>query len=78
MEVTSMPAADRPRERYRYRVTGSGTFPLDMLGYDAAYPANSEAVSGMSHREREQRTVELISYHRPTEDRWRSFGWLVE
>jgi len=83
MEVTKLAAADRPRERYQYKVTGAGTFPIDMLRYDRAYPASSEAVSAMSTHmrdagARERRTVELLSHHHPTRDRWRSFGWLVE
>ena len=83
MEITKLAAADRPRERYRYKVSGSGTFPIDMLRYDCAYPASSEAVSAMGRADNravhvERRTVELLSHHRPTIDRWRSFGWVVE
>ena len=81
MEITKLAAADRPRERYRYKVNGTGTFPIDMLRYDCAYPASSEAVSAMGvgypRDESARRTVELLSHHRPTIDRWRSFGWLV-
>ena len=83
METTRLAAPERPRERYRYKVSGSGHFPTDMLRYDCAYPASSEAVSTMGAESRgapivERRSVELISYHLPTRDRWRSFGWLVE
>lgn len=82
METTKLAAQDRPREQYRYRVSGTGTFPIDMLRYDRAYPANSEAVSAMAAgpwgETSVRRTVDLISHHRPTIDRWRSFGWLVE
>ena len=82
METIKIPAADRPREVYRYRVSGVGYFPLDMLRYDAAYPANSDAVSAISSVRPEERvkrrTVELRSHHRPTDDRWSSFGWTVE
>ena len=82
METTKLAAQDRPRERYRYKVSGTGHFPTDMLRYDCAYPASSEAVSAMgsdnprTHVQR--RTVELCSHHLPTIDRWRSFGWIVE
>ena len=82
METTKLPAADRPRERYRYKVSGSGYFPVDMLRYDCAYPASSADVSAMGANspriDVERRTVELRSYHRPTPDRWLSFGWVVE
>jgi hypothetical protein len=87
MEITILAAADRPRERYRYKVSGTGTFPIDMLRYDCAYPASSEAVSRMAvgrfdpapegRERRERRTVELQSHQLPTLDRWKSFGWLV-
>ena len=81
METTKLAAADRPRERYRYKVTGTGFFPIDMLRYDCAYPASSEAclaISPASADRDKRRTVELLSYRLPTPDRWRSFGWLVE
>ena len=83
METTKLAAQDRPRERYRYKVSGSGYFPIDMLRYDCAYPASSEAVSAMGSESRgertvQRRTVELCSHHLPTIDRWRSFGWIVE
>jgi hypothetical protein len=80
METTKLPAADRPREVYRYKVTGIGHFPTDMLRYDAAYPSNSDAVSALTSfrpGERGRRTVELRSHRRPTVDRWSSFGWTV-
>ena len=80
MEVRKLAAPDRPREFYLYEVQGSGVLPLDMLRYDSAWPANSEAVSSMSpprgHAE-ERRTIRLASYRPPTDGRWRSFGWVV-
>ena len=86
MEITKLAATDRPRELYRYRVSGTGHFPIDMLRYDCAYPASSKAVSAMHGRTigagyrscEVRRTVELRSHHPPTRDRWSSFGWLVE
>ena len=85
METTKLSAQDRPRERYRYKVSGTGSFPIDMLRYDCAYPCSSEAVSAMgagsgpTREERlSRRTVELCSHHQPTRDRWQSFGWTVE
>ena len=82
MEITRLAAVERPGVHYRYKVTGTGDFPIDMLRYDHAYPATSEAVSAMGSSRLEdrsqQRTVDLCSYRWPTPDRWRSFGWLVE
>ena len=80
METRKLAAADRPRALYIYDVEGVGSFPLDMLRYDAAWPHNSESVSQMStsrgHAEG-RRVVGLVSHHRPTVERWKSFGWLV-
>ncbi len=72
----------------RYKVTGVGHFPLDMLRYDGSYPANGDAVGDISasHREgnlHEEFTIALVShglskaskFFEP--DRWRSFGWIV-
>ena len=75
MEVRKLAAIDRPREWYRYSVTGVGDVPIDMLRYDAAYPCVSDSVSRM--RGTERRTVEMASYRKPTVDRWASFGWTV-
>ena len=80
MEIRKLPAVDRPREFYRYEVQGVGPFPLDMLRYDSAWPANQGSVDGMvtarGHAEG-RRIITLASYHRPTVDRWSSFGWTV-
>ena len=78
MEVRKLAAPDRPREFYLYEVQGSGVLPLDMLRYDGAWPANSEAVDSMRPPSAmERRTIRLASYRRPTVDRWKSFGWVV-
>ena len=80
METRKLPAADRPREFYLYEVQGSGVLPVDMLRYDSAWPADQESVGRMStsrgHAEGPRR-IRLASYHRPTNDRWKSFGWTV-
>jgi hypothetical protein len=75
----------RPRKRYTYWVTGSGTFPFDMLRYDQAWPTDSESASNLSWSysdrsaspDRHRRSVMLHSYREPTMDRWSSFGWSV-
>jgi hypothetical protein len=66
-----------------YDVIGAGQFPVDMLRYDSAFPANSNAVTAIS-RAICQATfadpkieVRLGSHKRPTIARWRSFGWRV-
>lgn len=55
-------------------VEGSGTFPLDMLRYDCAYPKTSDDVSAM--RGNGKRQVILIA-RAMTPARWASFGWRV-
>jgi hypothetical protein len=65
----------------RYVVRGALPFPLDMLRYDAAWPA-SEHDSGLIRQSVEHETrgpVEVVIYarRRPTDGRWQSFGWTV-
>lgn len=57
-----------------YTVEGKGTFPLDMLRYDCAWPSHDASTIVMTA----QRSVSLASYQEPTTDRWRSFGWTVK
>lgn len=71
-----------------YTVTGSGTFPDDMLRYDDAYPLSEEDVTvafgdrarlGRRLPERSVRIVQFVRTlkDRPTFGRWGSFGWGV-
>lgn len=69
----------------RFTVEGTGTFPFDMLRYDAAWPASSEDAIALDHenwrshpKAGDRYSVKLLS-HGPaiTPDRWRSFGWTV-
>jgi hypothetical protein len=67
---------------YRYTVSGSGYFPVDMLRYDSAWPNGQQSATDMlsQHRGSEVplRRVELMSIKTPTAARWRSFGWRVD
>ena len=72
-ELYRIDASDRPKVLYEYRVSGKGVFPLDMLRYDAAYPAG-DFHQGLDVRER---SITLRSYLPPTIARWKSFGWIV-
>lgn len=66
-------------------VRGRGTFPLDMLRYDACAPLESEDASSIGDlrhgRGEAERVVKLAMFtserRDPTHARWRSFGWLV-
>ena len=73
-EQQRLNASERPRIAYRYTVYGSGTFPLDMLRHDQCWPTDG----GGLEPSREKRTVYLASYRAPTNDRWSSFGWIVD
>jgi hypothetical protein len=57
-------------------VAGVGAFPIDMLRYDSAWPADQESVSYMDAKGR--RRIKLCSYALPTPERWSSFGWRIE
>ena len=73
------------QKMYEYTVSGTSTFPWDMLRYDHCYPADQESASKLSHDgpradaewHRVSRKVRIRSQYPPTEDRWKSFGWLV-
>jgi len=65
----------------RYRVQGSLPFPIDMLRYDAAWPASetdSNIITSTHQYENKGLVqVEVRSRRPPTPGRWESFGWLV-
>ena len=65
--------------RMIFEVEGNGTFPYDMLRYDACHPRSQTDVVAMV-RNTSVRPVQLAAYVRyadakPTIDRWASFGW---
>jgi hypothetical protein len=69
-------------------VTGSGSFPEDMLRYDCAYPDRQEDVNTIiMSKDRETRekgkginicTINNWPVPKWTPDRWLSFGWKLE
>lgn len=68
---------------YKFKVSGHGAFPIDMLRYDCSYPIDSQNLDGIvaCHCDREwydsTRTVSLQSHREPTIARWASFGWVA-
>ena len=80
-ETRQLKGADRPSKCYSYSVAGRGQFPIDMLRYDGAWPADPDSVDKLttfywdSKSLQETRTVWLRSHRAPTPDRWASFGW---
>ena len=64
--------------KYKFVVKGRGRFPLDMLRYDCCYPTG-EFYPGKNNEE--SRLVEMAAIFpknwSPTDQRWRSFGWMV-
>ena len=77
MEVRKLAAPERQKAVYHYTVEGKGSFPIDMLRYDAAYPAREEDSYQIAYDERGLRKVNLTSYFAPTPGRWESFMWRV-
>lgn len=70
----------------QFTVQGRGLFPMDMLRYDACWPATgtdveliSVTIADVEGRERwtTPRKVILSSASKPTAERWLSFGWRV-
>jgi len=73
---------ERPRRQHVYYVTGTGTFPYDMLRYDSCWPMTGVDAAKIdwyenNARGRENRSIRMLSFREPTIDRWSSFGWLV-
>ncbi len=72
-----------------FKVTGKGTFPADMLRYDACYPKGPEDVDALyahTGHEQDPLTIELVhraatkwdAEHGVTPARWSSFGWIFQ
>lgn len=61
-----------------FDVTGTGSFPVDMLRYDHCWPAQSEdgILLDASHV-KAPRSIRMRGLTGPTPARWRSFGWKV-
>lgn len=67
---------------YRYQVNGMGSFPIDMLRYDSAWPYQEVDAGIIAERmEHTKRTdnapVNLRSIQPPTAGRWESFMWRI-
>ena len=70
---------------FTYLVKGKGGFPMDMLRYDAAWPADPDAGDAIwenifyHDREKQAATkpIRLRSHYEPAKERWNSFGWIV-
>jgi len=76
------------KHEFQVRATSGFTFPLDMLRYDCCYFAEERDArrveSTMGYKEVEEFNGMVIYLERvaekswkPTEDRWKSFGWDV-
>ena len=66
----------KARSMTQFIVEGSGVFPMDMLRYDACWPA--VGASAELIRYKGKRTITLNTWNVGiTPDRWRSFGWTV-
>ncbi len=78
MITEKIAAKDRPNTLYRYTVSGTWEFPIDMLRHDYAFPDSETESNNISNSGTgTQRSVRLRSHHAPTPGRWESFGWKV-
>jgi hypothetical protein len=71
---------------WTYKVTGSGTFPDDMLRYDRCWIDAADDLLALREELQDtepaphflpRRTVTVIGQKEPTVGRWQSFGWTV-
>ena len=72
--------------QFTFEVRGGTAFPVDMLRYDSAFPnqesGSSDIEASMRYEADGTTTVQLRTnqadrHWRPTEGRWKSFGWEV-
>lgn len=65
---------------YEFYAIGSGTFPYDMLRYDACTPADESGARSMGDFEYRRILMRRYAPVRTwaTPRRWESFGWKVE
>lgn len=67
----------------KFKVKGTGQFPLDMLRYERCWPADSDMVLELvPPHTKEERVVELCRHvdfkkELPTAGRWQSYRWQV-
>lgn len=66
-----------PTTIYEYYVTGSSTFPFDMLRHDSCWPCGPEDAAMMDRDYGRLRSIKMRSWCMPTIDRWSSFTWSV-
>lgn len=67
--------------RFHYQVRGQGSFPVDMLRYDQAWPEREEDsghIASTFHRVPHSGSIRLTGLDLPTIGRWLSFGWIVD
>jgi hypothetical protein len=60
---------------HKFKVSGRGPFPFDMLRYDEAWPV--ETMDALKLAAFDRREITLLANREPTVARWESFGWLV-
>lgn len=80
--------AAKSKTPQRFVVRGTGRFPIDMLRYDACWPASSEDARKITESITDPATgldgmltIALAiapGYSEPTIARWQSFGWFVQ
>lgn len=74
--------ANTKKVTYKFRVQGTGRFPLDMLRYDSCWPWSQEDVRALDGWQDmtggTPRVVLLEGISEPTEERWASFGWMAD
>jgi len=68
---------------HTYVVTGFGTFPVDMLRTEMAWPMSYDDSSRMSldpwgSGRKRIRSIRLVSYKAPDRQAWASQGWKVD
>jgi hypothetical protein len=65
-----------------YTVEGAGSFPIDMLRFDMAWPYESKDSGKIASPPRTESYQINLSraahfHHKPDDNRWKSLGWRI-
>lgn len=60
------------------KVSGRGTFPVDMLRRECSWPNTTRDAYRILHHDQRSITLRLSKARNFVPDRWTSFGWVAE
>ena len=64
--------------QYVFTVTGSGTFPVELLASEECFPRSSEDAALIFNKNILSRSITLASFGKPKCAVWLTRGWMVK